>query len=173
MAKERILIANINGTEIYAVNHEGETYVPIRPICTAIGVDYSAQRKGIYDDPILGPTVATVATVAEDNKEREMGSIPVKFVYGWIFAINTSLVNETAREKVIDYKLKCYEALYDYFVGSAKRQAEVNEEEKLALQNLEKAIHVERMAKDARKVAEERLAGIRKRRLEDTYPTLF
>lgn len=111
--------------------------------------------------------------VAEDGKEREMICLPLRYVYGWLFSINPDRVKPEARDKVIEYKRKCYDALYDYFTGTAKRQSEVNEEEKLALQNLEKAIHVERMAKEARKTAEERLAGIRKRRLEDNYPTLF
>lgn len=173
MSKERILIANINGTEIYAVNQEGETYVPIRPICTAIGINYTTQVDRIQSDSILSTTVPLRGMVAEDGKEREMICLPLRYVYGWLFSINPDRVKPEARDKVIEYKRKCYDALYDYFTGAAKKQSEMNEEEKLALQNLEKAISVERMAKEARKVAEVRVADIRKRRFEDTYPTLF
>lgn len=173
MSKERFLIATINGTEIYAVNHEGETYVPIRPICTAIGVDDKRQKDKIESDPILSSVWGSAPSTGADGKEYEMICLPLRYVYGWLFSINPDRVKPEARDRVIEYKRKCYDALYDYFAGTAKKQSEVNEEEKLALRNLEKAIKVERLAKDARKTAEERLAGIRKRRLEDIYPTLF
>ena len=45
-----------------------------------------------------------------------MSCLPMKFVFGWLFTIDTSRVNEEARESVITYKLKCYDVLYNYFV---------------------------------------------------------
>lgn len=69
MSKERVLIATINGTEIYAVNHEGETYVPIRPICTAIGIESAPQRIKLAEDEFLSPTTTIIVSVAADGKK--------------------------------------------------------------------------------------------------------
>lgn len=33
------LISTINGVDIITVDFQGETYVPLKPICNAIGID--------------------------------------------------------------------------------------------------------------------------------------
>ena len=51
-----VLIKRVNETNI--VQEGSDIFVPIRPICDALGVTFSRQRKKIAEDPILGPTVA-------------------------------------------------------------------------------------------------------------------
>jgi hypothetical protein len=48
-----------------------------------------------------------MTSVAGDEKEREMLCLPLKFVFGWLFTIETSRVNEDAQEAVIKYQLEC------------------------------------------------------------------
>ena len=50
-----------------------------------------------------------------DGKDYEMFCLPLKFVFGWLFSIDTSRVKDEARPEVIAYKLQCYNVLYDYF----------------------------------------------------------
>ena len=38
------LISKINGVDIVTVDRDGEIFVPIKPICEAIGIDAKAQR---------------------------------------------------------------------------------------------------------------------------------
>ena len=46
------LISRINGVEILTVERDGEVYVPIKPICEAIGIDVDAQMENPgSDDP--------------------------------------------------------------------------------------------------------------------------
>lgn len=82
------IISKINGVDIVTVDKDGDIYVPIRPICQALGIDLAAQTRHIKRHYILASTVATVATVAADDKEREMLCLPVEFIYGWLFTIN-------------------------------------------------------------------------------------
>ena len=58
-----ILIKRVNETNINIVQEGSDILVPIRPICDALGVTFSRQRKKIMEDPILGPVVALRATV--------------------------------------------------------------------------------------------------------------
>ncbi len=101
MSKERVLIATINGTEIYAVNHEGETYVPIRPICTAIGVDIDSQRKKINEDDLTASTTVIITVVAADGKEREQLCLPLKYVYGWLATTNPTRDSDKLPPRVL------------------------------------------------------------------------
>jgi hypothetical protein len=48
-----------------------------------------------------------------DGKQYEMVTIPFKFVFGWLFMIDSRNVKPEARESVLKYQLHCYNALYN------------------------------------------------------------
>lgn len=108
-------VATINKTQIVVIEN-GEKRVAVKPICEALGVDFSSQLQKLKSDPILSSTVVLSTTVGFDKKEREMITIPFKFVFGWLFRIDSRNVKEEARESVLRYQLECYDALYNHFV---------------------------------------------------------
>lgn len=170
--EKQTFISKINGVDIVTVNQDGETYVPIKPICQALGIDFSAQYNKLQSDETLSSTIAIIAMVGADNREREMVCLAVKFIYGWLFTINPGKVATEAREAVTRYRRECYDVLYDHFAGSLRRRVEENEAEIKALQAVNEAIKGVKAAKAVQKEAEEHLDAIRKARL-DTAPTLF
>lgn len=111
-------IARVNGVDIVATN-DGQ-YLPIKPICEALGIAFQVQNDKIKEHPILSSTVTLRVTVAEDGKQREMVCLPTKYIFGWLFTINPGNVKEEAREALIKYQLECYEALYRYFSVRAR-----------------------------------------------------
>lgn len=112
-------IAKINNVSILVVN-EGEKFIPIKPICEALGIAEEPQIKKIKEDDILASTATLKVVVAADGKEREMFSIPYKFVFGWLFTINPKNVNPDAQENVKQYRLKCYEILFMHFTETSE-----------------------------------------------------
>ena len=123
-------VARINNVDIVVIEN-GEKRVAVKPICEALGVSWQGQYERLKTDPILSSTVKIILTVGADGKEREMVTIPFKFVFGWLFQIDSRKVNEDVREAVIRYQLECYNALYnhfrmmeDYFEERSKRLAE-------------------------------------------------
>lgn len=167
------VITTVNGIQIVAVTDETyNTLVPIKPICDAIGVAFERQFSKLKEHEILAPTVTLRVMVAADGKQREMVCLPLEFVYGWIFTINTKNVSKEAHDSVLRYQLECYQALYTHFAGSLRRRVEENEAEIKALQAVNEAIKGVKAAKAVQKEAEEHLDAIRKARL-DTAPTLF
>lgn len=50
------LITKINGVDIITVDYQGETYVPIKPICNAIGIDPDSQRNKLNADEFFNST---------------------------------------------------------------------------------------------------------------------
>ena len=113
------VVAKINGTEIIVIEN-GEKRVPIKPICEALGIDEDAQRRRLKEDPILSSTTVLSTAVAADGKNREMVTIPFRYVFGWLFRIDSRNVKEEAREAVIKYQLQCYDALYNHFTRYAE-----------------------------------------------------
>lgn len=115
---ETSIVTRVNNVEILA--SRDDQYVPIRPICQALGIDPDSQRKRIERDPILGSLTVMMTAKGKDERTIEMFSIPYTYVFGWLFSIDDSRVSEEARPLVIQYKNECYLALFNHFT-SAKR----------------------------------------------------
>lgn len=134
-------IATINGVEIFAeIPENGNVFVPIKPICTALGIDDKRQRDKIQEDDILASVGGLRSSTGADGKQYEMYCLPLEYIYGWIFTINPKNVAETAKEGIKKYRRECYDALYHHFAGSLKRQIETNEAEIAALKAVNDAL---------------------------------
>lgn len=164
MSKQKI--TTVNGVEVYAESNEKGIFVPVKPICQALGIDDTAQKQRIHRHYILSSTEVTLTSVGADGKDREMLCLPLEFAYGWLFTIDANLVAENRREAVAEYQRECYEALYRHFAGSLRRRIDENEAEIRALEEVNAAILREKEAKAERRKAEENLAKIRASRLE-------
>lgn len=166
------LISKINGVDIVTVERDGEIFVPIKPICQALTIDFEGQRQRIARHYILGSTAFTLKAVAADEKEREMLCLPLEYIYGWLFTINPKNVAPEAREAVTRYRRECYDVLYEHFTGSMRRTIETNNAEIALLQQINSAVDEEKEAKSRRKKAEEALGKLRAERL-NPQPSLF
>ena len=116
MEQKIITVGFVNDVQIL-IYENGEKLVPIKPICEALGIDMESQRKRINEDPILGSTTVLSTVVAGDGKIRKMQCLPVKYVFGWLFRIDSRNVKEEAREKLLRYQNQCYDILYNYFTA--------------------------------------------------------
>lgn len=166
------VISKINGVDIVTVEQDGEIFVPIKPICEAIGIDVDAQRNKLNADQFFNSTTAIITAVAADDKEREMYCVRLRDVYGWLATINPGKVAPEAREAVAAYRRECYDVLYEHFTGSMRRTIETNNAEIALLQQINSAISEEKEAKSRRKKAEEALSKLRSERL-NPQPSLF
>ena len=120
-------IVRVNNVDIIATSDE--QLIAIRPICEALGIGAEAQRQKIMEHPILASTALLSKVLAGDGREREMLCLPIRCIFGWLFTINPSNVNEEAREALIRYQHECYDALCHHFFGTQKRQLEQNRAE--------------------------------------------
>ena len=151
---DKQFIAKVNGIEIAAVRDEEHNFfVPVKPICQAIGVQFEAQYHRLSRHYILASVMSTMDTTGADGKTYEMVCLPLEYVYGWLFTIDANLVAEANRENVKRYQLECYQALYTHFAGSLRRRVEENEAEIKALQAVNEAIKGVKAAKAAQKEA--------------------
>lgn len=123
-----------NGRTILFISNDGTYWVSIKSICEAIGVDHSAQVKRIKRDPILGSKWSKQTIQIPDNQPRNMVCVAEKFIYGWLFSIQSD------NPDLIEYKWKCYELLYDYFQGSITYRNQILKEksfEQLEIERIE------------------------------------
>lgn len=112
METKTTAVAKVNGIDILIIEGD-EKRVAVKPICEALGIAFEPQFTRLKSDPILSSTVTTSITVGADGKQREMVTIPFKFVFGWLFRIDSRNVKEESRAAVEKYQLHCYNALYN------------------------------------------------------------
>lgn len=101
-----------NGKKITVIHNEGKWWVAIKPICEALEIEYTRTFKNLKDDEILGQLLAEQPMVGADKKTRNMLCLPEKFVYGWLFSIRSD------SSALKQYKLVCYNVLYNHFHGA-------------------------------------------------------
>jgi hypothetical protein len=113
------VVARVNGSEIVVIENGGKK-VPVKPICEALGIAFEPQFTRLKSDPILSSVVTLNVTTGSDGKQYEMVTIPYKFVFGWLFRIDSRNVKPEAREAVLRYQVECYDALYNHFTRHAE-----------------------------------------------------
>jgi hypothetical protein len=116
-----LLPVAFHGDTLYLVEHEGEPFTPIKPICEAIGLDVTAQQVKIADSKARWAS-RLIPAVAEDGKKRTMLCLPMRKLGGWLASINGPRVRPEIREKLIAYQNECDDALWRYWTdGHASR----------------------------------------------------
>lgn len=160
-------VATINNQQIVVIEN-GEKRVAVKPICEALGINYPTQLEKLKNDPILGDsTVPLGGIVGADKKEREMQTIPFKYVFGWLFRIDSRKVKPESRESVMKYQMECYDALYNHFTAHTEfveyRQAEIDKR----LVVLDNARGEFNTAKEQMKQAREELDEVRRITFDD------
>ena len=111
------------GDTIIAVRGgDGGVYVPIRPICDLLGVDWSAQRQRLRRDAVLSDltmsVVVTTTDIAADSRRprsSELLALPLDYISGFLFGINADRVKPEVRARLIQYQRECYRVLAEAF----------------------------------------------------------
>lgn len=109
-------VVKVNGTTVECPFVNEQHYVAIRPICTALGIDYRKQFERIRKDEMLGQLVTDTVTSSDaGGKKRAMFCLPVKYIFSWLFSIEGEKVNAKSKPAFLRYKKECYDALYEHF----------------------------------------------------------
>src|SRR5690242_8983192 len=66
-----------------------EVYVPVRPLCDYLGLAWAGQFERLKRDPVMSEALRSVrVTRTEAGGKRDVVSLPLKFLPGWLFGIN-------------------------------------------------------------------------------------
>jgi len=117
---------------LVAEDERQEVYVPVRPICDFLGIDWSSQRRRINRDPVLSEVTMSVVITATDidpqsrrPQTSSMLCLPLDFLNGWLFGVSAQRVKSELRERVITYQRECYKILSDAFQETQEEQTAV------------------------------------------------
>ncbi len=149
----------VNNTAIDCPFESQQHYVAIRSICQALGIDHQKQFERIKNDYILKDVYTdTVYASDEIGRKQKMFCLPIKYIFGWLFSIDETKINERAKPTFIKYKAECYEVLYNHFVGKMEVQNTINLKEIKLLEAIQaQKDNLHSMQKELKMVRTERL----------------
>lgn len=120
LTPEEIKTVEFYGDEIAGalvhVKGEARIYVPLRPLCDYLHLDWSSQRKRINRDEALRDEVqGVVIMTTPEGGRQEMLCLPLDLLPGWLFGLTTSKVKAEYHEKITRYRRECYRRLWEAF----------------------------------------------------------
>lgn len=103
-------------TAVLVDDESGRTvYIPVRPICSHLGIAWDPQRRRILRDPVLNNVVKGVTVTVTPGGPQDMVCLPLKFLPGWLFGISSARVKGELQEKIVRYQRECYDVLAEAF----------------------------------------------------------
>lgn len=108
-----------NGKTIFFQSFDGEFWIAIKPICDVLNVDYSRQLRTLKSDDTLSGVWSLQTMHDSTNRLQKMACLPEKYVYGWIFSL------QSQSEELKKYKIECYDLLFNYFHGTITGRKEL------------------------------------------------
>jgi len=102
-------------------NDQPTVYVPVRAICTYLGLDWSAQYRRLHRDAVLHDVLQPVAMTATGSHadEHEVICLPLEYLPGWLFSINATRVRPDLQDKINRYRRECFSVLWRAFQADA------------------------------------------------------
>jgi hypothetical protein len=119
----QLISVPFHGQSLLATLVNDVPYVALKPICENIGVDWEGQRQKINRHPVLKQVACMIkaTSLGQDGKSYfvETLMLPVKFLNGWLFGIDSNRVKPEIRDRLIAYQTECFEVLANHFMPKA------------------------------------------------------
>jgi hypothetical protein len=121
LVPQEVREVNFYGDILLVALVNGVPYVALRPIVDFLGVEWSAQFQRIQRDDILNEEKCLVVMTGADGRQREMVSLPLELLPGWVFGISgTRLKKPEQAIKLKRYRRECFKVLWNAFGGSGE-----------------------------------------------------
>lgn len=93
-----------------------QLYIPLRPICTYLGLSWSGQRERTAREPVLSQEVRLVRfTPTKRGGNPEFLCLPLELLNGWLFGVIPSRVRPEIAAKLMHYRQTCFRVLWHAF----------------------------------------------------------
>lgn len=117
MAKQELATIKFNDIDILTIKENDRVYVVMGDICNGLGIDWEGQRQRIMRHDVLSTCTCNLQVhLPGDNKLRNITTLPIEYLQGWLFTIQTGSVKPEIRQNIISFQRECFQVLHDYWV---------------------------------------------------------
>jgi hypothetical protein len=117
---------------VVEVAGQRQVFIPLKPICDYLGLDWSAQYRRVHRNPVLSVEAKLIAVTAIKPSigagRPDALCLPLDMLHGWLFGIAADRVRDELREKVLRYQRECYRVLFEAFRSDRAQPQRVDEE---------------------------------------------
>ncbi|EFA6459636.1 phage antirepressor N-terminal domain-containing protein [Escherichia coli] len=103
-----------HGDSLYVVNHNGEPYVPMKPVVEGMGVTWQSQHRKLMER-FKTCIIEMMIQLPGDTQRRLVICLALRKLAGWLQTINPNKVKPEIRDRVIQYQEECDDVLYEYW----------------------------------------------------------
>ncbi len=91
-----------------------QIFLPVKPLCTALGVNWPSQRQKIMGDEVLAESTRTLRLKTRGGPQNLI-CMDVEAIPMWLAGIEPSRVRADLRDRLITYKRWVRKTVYDAF----------------------------------------------------------
>jgi hypothetical protein len=113
-----------HGDTVWAVEDADGVFVPLKPICENLGLNWRSQWNRLRRDEVLSEGVV-VMTTPSPGGAQESTCLPLELLPGWLFGVDVNRVKPEIRDKLRTYRAECFKVLWAHFRGRVETAAEV------------------------------------------------
>lgn len=118
MATQELATIQFNNINILTIKENDRIYVAMRDVCNGLGIDWEGQRQRIMRHDVLSTCTCNIqAQIPGDDQSRSIITMPIEYLQGWLFTIQTGSVKPEIRHQLIEFQRECFHVLHDYWVS--------------------------------------------------------
>ncbi len=136
--QDEVLAARLDTSQIY---------LPVKPLCTALGVNWPSQRQKIMADEVLAESTRTLRLKTRGGPQN-LVCMDVEASPMWLAGIEPSRVRADLRERLITYKRWVRKTVYDAFARETGIETALGMSQAMtpATPDVSSLIHIAQMA---------------------------
>lgn len=105
---------NFYGDEIFLIVSDNEPFVPLKPICENLGLNWEVQRRKLQNDSRRWG--ASLKEAMSSGGTQKFVCLPLRKLPAWLMSISPRKVKPELREKLLRYQEECDKVLWDYWM---------------------------------------------------------
>lgn len=109
-----LITVPFHGANLYLVEHQGQPYVPMKPVVEGIGLDWGGQHKRMNSNADRWGVV--LMEIPSSSGPQMTTCLPLRKLAGWMATVQASRIkSERVRGKVVEYQNECDDTLWQYW----------------------------------------------------------
>lgn len=113
MAISNTLPVQFHGNTLYVIDHQGEPFVPMKPVVEGMGMQWRAQAQKLRSNPERWGV--SVIDTPSNGGQQNTTCMPLRKLPGWLMTLQPKRLRPEIRPKVIQFQNECDDVLWAHW----------------------------------------------------------
>lgn len=109
-----LMTVPFHGANLMLVEHDGQPYVPMKPVVEGIGLDWGGQHKKMTANQKRW--CVSVMEIPSAGGLQSVACMPLRKLAGWLSTVQVSRIkNDAVKDRIVEYQNECDDVLWQYW----------------------------------------------------------